>query len=199
MGSSEGARSIWYDEHLDDMDAPGRGGSSDRIARADIAAHLGVAAGLAHQMRDQRRRRRFAVGAGDGDERRVRRVTPPLAAEQLDVADHFDAGLLREPHRPVRLRMRQRHAGRQHERGELRPVGARADRRSECRRAPASATLSGLSSQAITSAPPAISACAVAMPEPPRPKTRNALAGEGCDGDQRLTAASAWTGRPAPA
>ncbi len=62
---------------------------------ADIAAHLGVEAGTAHQMRDQRRGSRFAVGAGDGDERRVRRVAAPLAAEQLDVADHLDAGLAR--------------------------------------------------------------------------------------------------------
>ena len=43
-------------------------------------------------MRDQRRGGRLAVGAGDGDERRVGRDPPPLAAEQLDVADDLDAG-----------------------------------------------------------------------------------------------------------
>ena len=37
--------------------------------------------------------------------------------------------------------------------------------------AAALATLSGLSSQASTSAPPAISARAVAIPDPPRPKS----------------------------
>ena len=37
---------------------------------ADIAAHLHVESGGSQQMRGQRRRGRFAVGAGDGDERR---------------------------------------------------------------------------------------------------------------------------------
>ena len=41
--------------------------------------------------------------------------------------------------------------------------------------AAALATLSGLSSQARISAPPAISACAVAIPEPPSPKSETRL------------------------
>ena len=45
-----------------------------------------------------------------------------LAREQLDVADDLDAGAARQLDRPVRLRMRQRHAGRQHQRGEAAPV-----------------------------------------------------------------------------
>ena len=45
-----------------------------------------------------------------------------LAAEQLDVADHLDRGGAREPHRPVRRRMGERHARREHQRGNLRPV-----------------------------------------------------------------------------
>ena len=44
---------------------------------ADIAAHLHVAPGLAQDVGDERRRRRLAVGAGDGDERRVRRDAWP--------------------------------------------------------------------------------------------------------------------------
>ena len=48
----------------------------------------------------------------------------PLAAEQLDVADHLDGGVAREPDRPVRRRMGERHAGREHQRGDLRPVDA---------------------------------------------------------------------------
>ena len=40
----------------------------------------------------------------------------PLAAENLDIADDLDAGGLRSSHRPVRFGMRQRHAGRKHER-----------------------------------------------------------------------------------
>jgi hypothetical protein len=47
-------------------------------------------------MVDQRRGGRFAVGAGDGDERGVRRKPPPLAAEQLDVADDLGSCFLRE-------------------------------------------------------------------------------------------------------
>ena len=49
-------------------------------------------------------------------------MTAALAAEQLDVADHLDRGGAREPHRPVRRRMGERHAGREHQRGNLRPV-----------------------------------------------------------------------------
>ena len=107
--------------HLDHMDAA----SARRLQRqdrgADVAAHLHVVPGLAHQMRDQRCGGGFAVGAGDGDEGRVGRMTPPLAAEQFDVADHLDARLSRRQHAPVRRRMGQRHAGRQHQRGEIRP------------------------------------------------------------------------------
>jgi len=61
-------------------------------------------------MRDQRRGGRFAVGAGDGDERRIRGVTAPFAAKQFDVADHFDAGLLRGQHGPVRTGVGERRA-----------------------------------------------------------------------------------------
>ena len=79
--------------HLDHMHAahPRRLQRQDR--GADIAAHLGVVAGDLHQMRDQRGRGRLAVGAGDRDERRIRRMAAALAAEQFDVADHLDAGL----------------------------------------------------------------------------------------------------------
>jgi hypothetical protein len=51
-------------------------------------------------------------------------VPPPLAAEQLDVADHRHGSRAREPDRPVRRRMRERHAGCKDERGDLAPVGA---------------------------------------------------------------------------
>ena len=75
---------------------------------------------------------------------------------------------LRQPDRPVRFGMGQRHARRQHQRGEPRPVrgpqvaGADAVRR-------AAATPPGSSSCATTSAPPALRARAVARPEPPSP------------------------------
>ena len=44
-----------------------------------------------------------------------------LETEQLDISDHADAGLLRLEHGPVRHRMRQRHPGREHQRGEALP------------------------------------------------------------------------------
>ena len=107
--------------HLDHMHPthPRRLQRQDR--GADIAAHLGVVARDLHQMRDQRRGGRLAVGAGDGDERRVRRVTAALAAEQFDVADHLTAGLPRHQHRPMRRGMRQRRAGRQDQCRKIRP------------------------------------------------------------------------------
>ncbi len=107
--------------HLDHMHAPHPRRLQRKDRGADIAAHLGVVAGHLHQMRDQRRRGRLAVGAGDGDERRVRRMAAALAAEQFDVADHLTAGLPRHQHRPMRRRMRQRRAGGQDQRREIRP------------------------------------------------------------------------------
>ena len=47
------------------------------------------------------------------------------------------------------------------------------------------ARLAALSSKAITSAPPATSACALASPEPPSPNTRDLLAGKAGDRDHR--------------
>ncbi len=64
--------------------------------RANIAAHLHVAARLAQDMRNERRRGGFSVGAGDGHEGCVRRDLGALAAEQLDIADDLDARLFRE-------------------------------------------------------------------------------------------------------
>ena len=50
-----------------------------------------------------------------------------LAAEQLDIADHLDGGFSRKPDHPMRRRVRERHAGRQDQRGNPRPVAIRAD------------------------------------------------------------------------
>ena len=107
--------------HLDHMHPahPRRLQRQDR--GADIAAHLGVVAGNLHQMRDQRCGGRFAVGAGDRHERRLRGMAPPLTAEQFDVADHLDGGLTRHQHAPVRRRMGQRRAGGEDQRGKVRP------------------------------------------------------------------------------
>ena len=105
------------------MDAARRRRREVKHRHADIAAELHVAPGLPQHVGDQRRRRRFAVGAGDGDQRRVGRARRALAGEQFDVADHLDAGRLRPLDRPVRLRVGQRHAGRQQQGVEARPIG----------------------------------------------------------------------------
>ena len=159
------------------------GGSSDRIARADIAAHLHVAAGLAQDMRDQRRGGRLAVGAGDADERRVRRDAGPLAAEQLDVADDLDAGARAPLDRPMRLGMGQRHAGREHEAPKIATSRRRAGRRSRCPSRRASrASSPDCRPRRSRRAPPASSARAVASPEPPRPKSATVLPAKVRDG-----------------
>ena len=120
-GSSDGDKIDLVGRHLDDVHAPHARRLQRQDRGADIAAHLGVVAGDAHQMRDQRRGGRFAVGAGDGDERRIRRMTPPLPAKQFDIADHLNAGLARRQHRPVRRRVGERRARRQHQGREIRP------------------------------------------------------------------------------
>ena len=73
-------------------------------------------------MRHQRRGGGLAVGAGDRDERRIGRGLAALAAEQLDIADHFHGRVARKPDGPMRRRMRERHAGREHQRGDPAPV-----------------------------------------------------------------------------
>ena len=111
--------------HLDDVEPIDGRRLQRQDRRADVAAHLHVAAGRAQDVGDQRRGGRLAVGAGNGDERRVGRQLGALAAEQLDVADDLDAGGLGLGDRPVRRGMRERHARRQHQRRKPRPVRAR--------------------------------------------------------------------------
>jgi hypothetical protein len=83
---------------------------------ADIAADLGVVTGAAHDMCNERRGGRFPVGSRDRDERSLRRLAAPLAAVQLDVADHLDRRRARKPDRPVRGGMGERHPGGEHQR-----------------------------------------------------------------------------------
>src|ERR1051325_1895783 len=99
------------------MYAPGRWRLEREDRGADVAAELRVVVRAGEQMRDQCRGGRLAVGAGDRDERRVRRDAAALAAKQLDVADDLDRGVAREADGPVRRRMSERHAGREHQRG----------------------------------------------------------------------------------
>ena len=110
---------------FDDVNALVRRRLEVENRHADVAAELNVAAGLAQDMRDQRRGRRFAVRAGDGDEGRSPGARFAFAAEQFDVADDLDSGGLRRLHRPMRLGMGQRHAGRENERIEAAPIRRR--------------------------------------------------------------------------
>ena len=96
---------------LDDMMAAGARRLQREDGHADIAAAGRLVAGRRQDVGDERRGGRLAVGAGDGDERRVRRVRAALAAKQLDVADHLDGGVAREADGPVRRRMGQRTPG----------------------------------------------------------------------------------------
>ena len=165
---------------LDDMRAHGRGRRQIEDRHADIAAHRDVAPRLPQDMGDQRGRRRFAVGAGDGDERRVGRSRGALAGEEFDVADDRNAGRLGAVDRPVRLGMGQRHAGREHE--EPKPRQSASARSTSAKPAAAARSrAAGLSSQAATSAPPATSARAVDRPEPPRPNSATLCAAQGLD------------------
>ena len=166
---------------FDDMHPSGGGRRQVENRHADIAAHRDLASGLLEHMGDQRGGRRFAVGAGDRDEGRVRRSRAALAREQLDVADDRNPRLVREIDGPMRLRMGQRHAGRR-----ARTPGTRASRLERDRpaeRPPASARsrAAGLSSQAATSAPPATSARAVDSPEPAEAEEGDALSTQGLD------------------
>ena len=54
--------------------------------------------GCGRQMRDQRGRGRFAIGAGDGDERSAWGAAPALAAEKLDISNHLDVSFAGELH-----------------------------------------------------------------------------------------------------
>ena len=103
---------------------------------SDIAANLGVAASDAQEMSGKRRGRRFAVGAGDGDEWDVGGLAPTLATEQFDIADHLDCCGSGQQDRPMRHGVGERHAGRKHQCGDFRPVHlpqiSRRDTRTAC-------------------------------------------------------------------
>ena len=60
---------------------------------------------------------------GHGDERAVGCIPAPLPHEQLDIADDLHAGGAGEIDAPMRFRVGQRHAGRQHQGGKARPIG----------------------------------------------------------------------------
>src|SRR5947207_7492372 len=96
--------------HLDHVGAACLQGAKREDRGADIAADLHVAAGGRKEMRDERGRRRLAVCPGDRDECGLLGVTVSLAAEKLDVADHFHIGVARKTNRPMRRWMGERYS-----------------------------------------------------------------------------------------
>ena len=99
---------------------------------ADIAADLRIVAAGIENVTDQGRRRRFAVGAGDGNDGRPARlgaIGAYLAGEEFDIADDLDARLARGRDDRMRRGMGERHARAQHQCFELRPgpFGVRQD------------------------------------------------------------------------
>ncbi len=97
---------------------------------ADIAAD-GDRAGNREHMAEKRRRRRLAVGAGDGDEAGA---ALRLAPQKLDVADDLDFRRPCQLNDRMRRGMRQRNAGREHQGSRAAPT-ANAPAGSPSRRA----------------------------------------------------------------
>ncbi len=184
--------------HLDHMHAPLARRLQRQDRGADIAAHLGVVPCHPHQMRDQCGGGGLAVGAGDRDERRVRRVTLSLATEQLYVADHLDASSACHQHAPMRRGMGQRRARRQYQRGKARPVhGAQIGGDEAGFRGVSEPVGAVVACDHFGAArPQRMTACKAGAAEA---EHRNHLARKGSDGDQDITAASASRGRRAPA
>ena len=109
--------------HFQHVDAAGRERLERQHRHADIAAHLRVAAGAVEEMRDQRGGGRFAVGAGDGDERAVCGRDFARSRQNNSMSPMISTSALRaSADRPMRRRMGERHAGRQHQRGDVRPI-----------------------------------------------------------------------------
>ena len=107
------------------MHAVGSGWLQRQNGRADIAAKLHIMARPGQNMGDQGGGGGFAIGAGDGDQRRAGGNGIALAAEQLDVANNLDICRFGLFNSPVRLRVGQRHTGGEHKSGKAVPVRLR--------------------------------------------------------------------------
>ena len=138
------------------------------------------------QMMDQRRGGRLAVGAGDGDERRIRR--------ERCAARGRTARCRRSPRRRRCCASSTDQCGSGWVSGTPGASTSAATFDQSMRaqigggdagRARPSSMLAALSSKAITSAPPATSACALASPEPPSPNTATVFPAKARDRDHR--------------
>ncbi len=178
---------------------PAAGGGRSRTGTPILPPIATSRPACRQHMGDERRGRRFAVGAGDRDKRRVRRPHAALAARKLDIADDSDPRLVARAFTvQCGFGWVSGTPGASTSTAEAAPVGlseidereARGRRRARARR--------GLSSQAATSAPPATSARAVDRPEPPRPKSAT-LCPRRVSTGVIVTSASAKRGRPSRA
>jgi hypothetical protein len=166
---------------------------------ADIAADLGREACGGKNVADQRRRRRFAVGAGDGDERRAAGLRASAGARGRTI--RYRRSLRRRPcarrRRFVRFGMRQRHAGAEDQRGDLGPTAIAQNGRIVAPAARQRARRFVVVPGDDTSAPPAFSDATDEMPDRASPKTATSPAKERAG--IISTSASGWKGRPARA
>ena len=175
VGASEGARSIWKDEHSMTWIRASSGGSSARIGVPILPPSCASRPASRQNMGDQRCRRRLAIGAGDRDERRAGPRVRRVPGRRVRCRQ--------SPRRPAPWRAGRSNAGRDASTARRASESARRTgssrrrpnpRHGFSRRSPWRAPAS-LSSQAVTLAPPAMSAFAVARPEPPRPKSATLL------------------------
>ena len=101
--------------HFQHIDGLGRRRRQLQHRLADIAADLGVEAALGEDVSHQRGGGGLAVGAGDGDHRRLGGavgIGANFMGEQFDIADDANLGAIGMFHHAMRLGMGQRHAGR---------------------------------------------------------------------------------------
>ena len=157
----------------------------------DIAADFAAGAGLLEDVADQRRRRRLAVGAGDGDEPR-----PGLRpCQQLDVADDRLAGGARGDRHGMRYRQGAGNARADHESGDARPVdrGRVGDPGAEMRRRVARRRIVVPDDAVDPGCPQGTHGRQAGAREPQHHERRTLEDGEI---DHPFTAASGWRGRP---
>uniref|UniRef100_A0A0N5A0A1 Transposase n=1 Tax=Parastrongyloides trichosuri TaxID=131310 RepID=A0A0N5A0A1_PARTI len=186
--------------HLDHIDRIRRRLRQGQNPDADIAADVDAEARPFQHPADQGRGRRLAVGAGDGDHARPlpRRQGGQRPREQLHIADDRHARLMGALDGPVRLGMGQRRARRQHQSRESRPVGPRQILDQEAFRLGLHPARDAVVPQ-HGDGPARLKRARRRDPRPSQAEDRDTTPLEAGNGDHRLNAASAWTGRAAPA
>ena len=182
LGSSEGARSIWNDEHSMTWTRARRRrradrGSARRYCRPSATSRPASRriCAISAVVVDLPLVPVMATNGASGARARA------LAAEEFDVADDLDAGRLGALDRPMRLRDGSAARPARGRARRSRSSRRRRDRPTRSPRRGARARAFSSSSQAATSAPPATSARAVERPGAAEPEQRDLAAAEGRD------------------